>query len=64
LCEKVSEVVGYEGKIEYDPSMPDGTPRKVMDVSRLRSLGWAPGISLRQGIESTYRWYLNNADGR
>jgi GDP-L-fucose synthase len=64
LCEMLSEVVGYEGKIEYDPSMPDGTPRKVMDVSRLRSLGWAPRISLRQGIESTYRWYLNNADGR
>jgi GDP-L-fucose synthase len=64
LCEMVREVVGYGGKIEFDPSMPDGTPRKVMDVSRLRSLGWAPGISLRQGIESTYRWYLNNADVR
>ena len=64
LCEMVREVVGYGGKIEFDPAMPDGTPRKVMDVSRLRSLGWAPRISLRQGIESTYRWYLNNADGR
>ncbi len=58
LCEMVREVVGYGGKTEFDPSMPDGTPRKVLDVSRLRSLGWAPGIPLRQGIAATYRWYL------
>ncbi len=64
LCEMVREVVGYEGDIEFDPAMPDGTPRKLMDVSRLRYLGWQPKIPLRQGIEATYRWYLNNADAR
>jgi GDP-L-fucose synthase len=57
LCSIVREVVGYTGKMVFDPLMPDGTPRKVLDVSRLRSLGWQARIGLREGIEATYRWY-------
>jgi GDP-L-fucose synthase len=58
LCELVREVTGFEGEIVYDASMPDGTPRKMMDVTRIKAMGWRPMTPLRQGIESTYRWYL------
>ena len=64
LCEIVRDVVGYKGEMVFDTTMPDGTPRKIMDVSRLRFLGWSPKTPLRQGIESTYRWYLDHADVR
>jgi GDP-L-fucose synthase len=57
LAEIVRNVVGYEGRIVYDSNMPDGSPRKLLDVSRLRSLGWSPKISLREGIASTYAWF-------
>jgi len=57
LCEMVRDVVRYAGEMVFDPSMPDGTPRKMLDVTRLSSLGWRPKIPLRQGIESTYLWY-------
>jgi GDP-L-fucose synthase len=50
-------VVGYQGELHFDTSMPDGTPRKLLDVSRIRSLGWEPRIGLREGIVETYRWY-------
>ena len=60
LCELVKEAVGYSGGISYDTSMPDGTPRKVLDVSRITSLGWRPRVDLRSGIKSTYSWYLSN----
>jgi GDP-L-fucose synthase len=56
----VAEVVGYRGEVRWDSGKPDGTPRKLLDVSRLKRLGWAPKISLRQGIAATYRWYLEN----
>lgn len=56
----IADVVGYGGEIHYDTTKPDGTPRKLLDISRLRSLGWSPSIELRQGIEETYRWYLEN----
>ena len=58
LAATIAEVVGYEGEIVWDTSKPDGTPRKLLDVSRLRALGWAPRINLREGIADTYRWYL------
>lgn len=61
LAELIRDVVGFKGSIEYDPSKPDGTPQKLLDVSRLRSLGWEAGISLRKGIEMTYRWYVEEA---
>ena len=57
----VADVVGYKGKIEFDSSKPDGTPRKLLDVTRLRSLGWDPRIGLVDGIRSTYDWYRANA---
>jgi len=60
LAELVREVVGYEGEIRFDPSKPDGTPRKLLDVGRLHSMGWRARIPLREGIERTYRWYLED----
>lgn len=57
LAALVAEVVGFEGRLEFDRSKPDGTPRKVLDVSRIRALGWRPSWSLRDGIAETYRWY-------
>jgi GDP-L-fucose synthase len=60
LCEMVREAVGYEGALVFDESMPDGTPRKLLDVSRLRGMGWRPGIGLEEGIAGTYRWFREN----
>ena len=60
LAETVQQVVGHRGRVVFDTSKADGTPRKVMDSSRMRQLGWAPTISLRDGISSTYRWFLGN----
>ena len=60
LAELVGEIVGFVGDIEYDTSKPDGTPRKLVDVSKITSLGWRGSISLREGIEQTYQWYLEN----
>ena len=59
LASLVKSIVGYEGNIIYDHSKPDGTPRKLLDVSKLKALGWQPQITLRQGIESTYRWFID-----
>ena len=56
----IKQVVGYSGDLRFDASKPDGTPRKLLDVSRLHKLGWQHRIGLRQGIESTYRWYLDH----
>ncbi|MBM4184020.1 MAG: GDP-L-fucose synthase [Gemmatimonadetes bacterium] len=64
LAEMVQDVVGYPGKIQYDATKPDGTPRKLLDVSRMASLGWQARIPLRAGIESTYRWFLSGAHDR
>ncbi len=58
LAEMIRDVVGFEGEIVFDDSKPDGTPRKLLDVSKLSSLGWQPKIGLRQGIERTYEWFL------
>jgi GDP-L-fucose synthase len=60
LANLIAEVVGYEGRIVFDPSMPDGTPRRYLDTTRLQALGWQPQISLRQGLAETYQWYLQN----
>jgi len=60
LAGLVADVVGFEGAIVNDTSKPDGTPRKLMDVSRLGSLGWKARIGLREGLEETYRWFLSN----
>lgn len=60
LAETVAGVVGWEGNLVFDTSKPDGTPRKLLDVSRLRAMGWQPSVSLRAGVESTYRWFTDN----
>jgi GDP-L-fucose synthase len=63
LASLIREVVGYEGAIEWDSSRPDGTPRKLLDVSKLSKLGWRAQITLEDGLRSTYEWWLA-ADGR
>jgi GDP-L-fucose synthase len=62
IAEMVAEVVGFEGTIEFDTTKPDGTPRKLLDVSRIRQLGWEPRIGLREGLAETYRWYREQVD--
>jgi GDP-L-fucose synthase len=57
LAELIAKIVGYTGRIEFDPSKPDGTPRKLLDVSRINALGFKPHISLADGITSVYDWY-------
>ena len=60
LARLVKQVVGFQGEIVFDASKPDGTPRKLLDVSKLTNLGWKAQISLRDGIVSTYDWYLQH----
>ena len=60
LTEIIVDVTGYKNDYEWDTSKPNGTPRKVLNVDKIKSLGWEPKISLRQGIESTYEWYRKN----
>lgn len=60
LAELVKEVVGFEGRIVWDSTKPDGTPRKLMDSSKLANLGWVAKVSLREGLVDTYKWYLEN----
>ena len=62
LAQKVAEVTGFEGQIDTDPSKPDGTMRKLMDVSRLDAMGWKASIELDRGIRETYDWFLSNQD--
>ncbi|HTP88835.1 MAG TPA: GDP-L-fucose synthase [Bryobacteraceae bacterium] len=61
LVEMVCRVVGYRGQVVYDTSRPDGTPRKLLDISRLTALGWKPAIGLEDGIRQTYLWYQQHA---
>lgn len=61
LAQLVASVVGYRGEVIWDATKPDGTPRKQLDISRLQGMGWAPTISLREGIAATYQWYLINS---
>ena len=60
LAETIQQVVGYQGEIVWDSSKPDGTPRKLMDVSKLKSLGWQPRIALAEGLTRTYRWFIEH----
>ena len=64
LATLVAEIVGFSGNVGKDPSKPDGTPRKLLDVAKLRRLGWHQKIDLRDGLADTYRWYLDNAAAR
>lgn len=60
LAEMVREVVGFDGELRFDATRPDGTPRKLLDVSKLHGLGWKNKLDLRQGISATYNWYLEH----
>lgn len=62
LAETIRDVVNPDADLVWDTDKPDGTPRKLLDVSRLRELGWSPSIELREGLESTYRWYLDQVE--
>lgn len=62
LAETVQDVIGHEGEMNWDRSKPDGTPRKLLDVSRINELGWKAEIGLRDGIEQTYEWFLENLE--
>ena len=60
LAETIREVVGYSGSLEFDSSRPDGTPQKMLDISKIRVLGWTPEIPLKNGLEQVYKWYIEH----
>ena len=60
LAELIGNIVGFEGELRFDPSKPDGTPRKLLDVTRLTDAGWQHKVSLREGVRLTYKWFLNH----
>ena len=62
LAETIKRVVGFEGELKFDASKPDGTPRKLLDVSKINSLGWQANISLADGLRSTYEWFLEHQE--
>ena len=62
LADMIADVTGFDGEVRFDPGKPDGAPRKLLDVSRLRQLGWTSRTSLEAGLASTYRWYLDHVD--
>ena len=64
LAESIKQVVGFQGEIEWDTSKPDGTPRKLLDVTRLEAFGWKAQISLNEGIRKTYAWFIENSSTR
>jgi len=65
LAQKIANAAGFTGQIEWDSSKPDGTPRKVLDISRIKAMGWKPTITLDEGIASTIAWYKEaNARGK
>jgi len=62
LAETISDVVGYEGELVFDSTKPDGTPRKLLDNARIEALGWAPEVSLREGLSRAYEWFVEHED--
>jgi GDP-L-fucose synthase len=62
LAETIAKVTGFKGQLEFDSTKPDGAPRKLMDVSRLKSLGWSASVSLEEGLKRSYQWFLDNQD--
>jgi GDP-L-fucose synthase len=64
LAETIAKVIGYSGGFVYDRSKPDGTPRKLVDVTKLTAIGWRPRIALEDGIREVYRWYQENGPDR
>ena len=62
LAETIKKVVGFKGKTTWDTSKPDGTPRKLLDISKIKNLGWESKTELTEGIQITYEWFLKNID--
>lgn len=62
LAELIAEVVGYKGRLDWDPTKPDGAPRKLLDSTRIRSLGWKPTVGLAEGLSTTYAWYAKSLE--
>jgi GDP-L-fucose synthase len=62
LAATIQKIIGHQGEIIWDASKPDGTPRKLMDVSKMHALGWKHQVNLEKGIQMTYDWFLKNAD--
>ena len=60
LANLIAKEAGFDGDIDWDTSKPDGTPRKLLDISRIRELGWSPRVTLQEGIEETVRWFREN----
>ena len=63
LAETVASVTGFQGLLSFDATKPDGTPRKLMDISRLKALGWHASIGLEEGLRDAYRWFADHSDG-
>jgi GDP-L-fucose synthase len=61
LAETITETVGFEGELAFDASKPDGTPRKLLDVSKINQLGWHPKLDLETGLRTAYQWFVENA---
>ena len=62
MAETIQKVTGHKGQIVWDADKPDGTPRKLMDVSKMKNLGWSYSVELEEGIEKTYKWFLENIE--
>jgi len=62
LAEMVSRIIGYEGEIRWDTEKPDGTPQKLLDISKIQDMGWSPQTSLKEGVVKTYKWYLQHKE--
>lgn len=62
FAHKMAKIVGFSGELEFDQSLPDGTPRKLLDSTKLFKMGWRPKISLDEGLAETYKWFLENMD--
>jgi GDP-L-fucose synthase len=60
LAELIKDITGYQGEIVFDSTKPDGTPRKILDSSRIKSLGWKPNYELKEGLKNTYLWAIEN----
>ena len=61
LAETIQKVVGFNGRLDFDTSYPNGTPQKILDISKINSLGWKPRIPLKEGLKQVYRWYAAQA---
>jgi GDP-L-fucose synthase len=62
LADTIQKITGHRGNILWDDSKPDGTPRKLMDISKMKDIGWEYSTELEEGIEKTYQWFLDNID--